>query len=353
MAGGKTSGSNVDAALRFLRRKGLSPAQAAGVVGSMQGESGPNLDPAAENPTSHALGIGQWLGGRKTAAVQTRQLGPQLSHLWHELNTSERAALSALKGAHTPEAAAVAWQKAYERGAPFEQKYSMRAANARKLLGAAKGAGGGAAPASASGLKITGKVTPSTNAPSFQAAAESVLRSGSKHGLPKLGTSRLAQANQLFRSGLATAPTDTKVSERIQTLHGTKGADPAANVGKGNFVVFGQDPGRLKPELIAFARKVAAQSGETLRGDSGASHSRLTINGNVSEHSTGNATDIPAKGTRLLHLGQAALVAAGMPEAEARKAKGGLYNVGRHQIIFLTNEGGNHFDHLHISTHAS
>src|SRR3954451_8452726 len=88
---------------KILRGKGLTPAQAAGVIGSMQGESGPDLNPAAENPgPDHALGIAQWLGGRKTAAVQTRQLGPQLSHLWHELNTTERGALAAIKGTHTP-----------------------------------------------------------------------------------------------------------------------------------------------------------------------------------------------------------------------------------------------------------
>src|SRR3954471_1624338 len=102
---------------KFLRGKGLSPAQAAGVIGSMQGESGKNLDPAAENPgPDHALGIAQWLGGRKTAAVRTRQLGPQLQHLWHELQGPERAALQAIKGTHTPEQAAIAWQKVFERG---------------------------------------------------------------------------------------------------------------------------------------------------------------------------------------------------------------------------------------------
>jgi hypothetical protein len=41
-----------------------------------------------------------------------------------------------------------------------------------------------------------------------------------------------------------------------------------------------------------------------------------------------------------------------MPASKARKAPGGLYNVGNHQIIFGVDGvqyGGNHMDHLHIS----
>jgi hypothetical protein len=130
------------------------------------------------------------------------------------------------------------------------------------------------------------------------------------------------------------------------------------NAGKGSFAISGPQPGRLKPELTAFARKVAYVYGGKLAGLDGSSHSKYTVNGNVSEHYSGNATDIfqiggkPAQGSVLLRAGRAALIAAGMPRAQALKAGGGLYNVGNHQIIFLTNEGGNHYDHLHISTHA-
>jgi hypothetical protein len=101
--------------------------------------------------------------------------------------------------------------------------------------------------------------------------------------------------------------------------------------------------------------------GGTLTGLDGSTHSRLTTTGNVSEHYTGNATDIftingkPARGKRLIAAGRAALIAAGMPRAKALRAPAGLYNVGNHQIIFGTNSralGGDHTDHLHISTHA-
>jgi hypothetical protein len=73
----------------------------------------------------------------------------------------------------------------------------------------------------------------------------------------------------------------------------------------------------------------------------------------VSDHWDGWGADIPASGAALTRLGQSALIALGMPEAQARKAKGGIYNLKygkrrRVQIIFNTNEGGNHYNHLHI-----
>jgi len=123
----------------------------------------------------------------------------------------------------------------------------------------------------------------------------------------------------------------------------------------GGFKVTGPNPGRLQPEVRSFARKVSRIAGQAFEGPDGSTHSKYTTSGRVSEHSTGNAVDIfkidgkPAQGDALLRAGRAALIAAGMPRAQALKSKGGLYNVGNHQIIFLTNEGGNHFDHLHIS----
>lgn len=119
----------------------------------------------------------------------------------------------------------------------------------------------------------------------------------------------------------------------------------------GTFKITGPNPGRLQPGLKRFARQVSSVLGEPITGSDGTGHSYLTVNGNVSEHSSGDATDVPARGKRLIRYGQAALIAAGMPEAQARKQTGGLFNVGNHQIIFNTHEGGDHTDHLHISTH--
>jgi hypothetical protein len=72
----------------------------------------------------------------------------------------------------------------------------------------------------------------------------------------------------------------------------------------------------------------------------------MTASGNVSDHWGGDAADIPASGKRLTKLGRAALIAAGMPEREARKAKGGIYNVNGAQIIFNADD---HWDHLHVN----
>lgn len=116
----------------------------------------------------------------------------------------------------------------------------------------------------------------------------------------------------------------------------------------GKVRVFGSNPGRLKPEVLAFAKQVSAIAGIPISANSGATHSKYTTSGNVSQHYTGDATDIPASGKRLIKLGQAALIAAGMSPKKARKQTGGLYNVRGKQIIFNTMEGGDHTTHLHI-----
>jgi hypothetical protein len=104
---------------------------------------------------------------------------------------------------------------------------------------------------------------------------------------------------------------------------------------------------RTHDYVVQALRRVSAISGHPLRLGTGTRHSRLTVNGKVSDHWSGDAGDVPATGKRLIELGQAALIDAGMPEKEARKQTGGLYNVHGAQIIFNTQEGGDHTDHLH------
>jgi hypothetical protein len=113
----------------------------------------------------------------------------------------------------------------------------------------------------------------------------------------------------------------------------------------------------LTPGVLKVVRAVAAQAGHPLTIGTGTNHSRMTVDGNVSDHWSGNATDIPSSGDNLTKLGQQALIAAGMDPAEARKQKGGLFNVpyGKHrriQIIFNTNQGGDHYNHLHVGVTA-
>lgn len=134
-------------------------------------------------------------------------------------------------------------------------------------------------------------------------------------------------------------------------MQGGQGGQGATGRGRGRVTLApGADRAGVEtsPEVLRFARQISAIAGGRVTIGTGTQHSRLTVNGNVSQHWTGDAGDIPASGRRLIRLGQAALIAAGMPEREARRQRGGLYNVNGRQIIFNTQQGGDHTDHLHI-----
>ena len=105
-----------------------------------------------------------------------------------------------------------------------------------------------------------------------------------------------------------------------------------------------------QPGILGVVGQLAQGYGKPLAVWDNTTHNRLTVNGNVSAHYGGNAADIPATGAKLMRLGYIALRQAGMSEADAKKAarKGGLFNVGNRQIIFATNIGGNHYDHVHV-----
>lgn len=102
-------------------------------------------------------------------------------------------------------------------------------------------------------------------------------------------------------------------------------------------------------QTLAFVRQVSALAGEPLTIGTGTNHSRLTVDGNVSDHWSGHAADIPSSGRALTRLGRLALIAAGANRKWAKRQSGGLFNINGHQIIFNTNEGGNHYTHLHVS----
>lgn len=103
------------------------------------------------------------------------------------------------------------------------------------------------------------------------------------------------------------------------------------------------------PEVLQFVGMIGARAGRRLTIGTGTNHNQFVVGTQrESDHWTGHAADIPAVGKQLTRLGRQALIAAGMSPKDAGKAKGGIYNVGRYQIIFNTNEGGNHFNHLHV-----
>jgi hypothetical protein len=127
----------------YFIEKGFTPAQASGILGNIQTESSFRTD--AYNRNEGAIGICQWLGGRRTnlenfAREQGKpvtDLRVQLDFVMHEFQTSERGAYAAVKAAQTPEQAAHAFQSKYERSAEL----GPRPANARQWY--AKFAGSG------------------------------------------------------------------------------------------------------------------------------------------------------------------------------------------------------------------
>ena len=103
------------------------------------------------------------------------------------------------------------------------------------------------------------------------------------------------------------------------------------------------------PVVLNFVARIAALAKQKLAIGTGTNHNEYVLGTNrVSQHWTGHAADIPATGDALTRLGQEALIAAGMPRAKALQQTGGLFNIGRYQIIFNSMEGGNHFNHLHV-----
>lgn len=116
--------------MSFLQKElRLTKAQAAGVLGNFLQEDTP-LDPAKGGDNGNSLGIAQWNGPRKRALFayarehggHATSLDTQLQFLKHELLTSERGALKALMRTSTPEQAALAFSRKYERpGDPRNQ----------------------------------------------------------------------------------------------------------------------------------------------------------------------------------------------------------------------------------------
>lgn len=108
----------------------------------------------------------------------------------------------------------------------------------------------------------------------------------------------------------------------------------------------------VNPAVTNFVRQIAGKFGPITIG-TGTNHNQFvsgTNNTRQSDHWEGNAVDIPASGHTLTRLGHDALIAAGMPWRKAEKTSGGLYQVGKWQIIFNTTlaQGGNHWNHLHV-----
>jgi hypothetical protein len=117
----------------------------------------------------------------------------------------------------------------------------------------------------------------------------------------------------------------------------------------------------LSPMILNFLGKVAILYGKPLQVQRGTNHSQYSASGLISDHFAGNAADIYTYADVYGydtpmgdHIAENALVAAGMSRADAVKQSklGGLWNVytkdHRIQVIWRTDTGGNHHNHVHI-----
>lgn len=110
-------------------------------------------------------------------------------------------------------------------------------------------------------------------------------------------------------------------------------------------------------------RAIASRVKFTPEITSGSRPGSITTTGNVSDHDSGNGMDLGVGGDirggggnerKGDALAAAALRTAGMSAKEARAAakKGGVWNVNRngvrYQIIWKSNTGGNHYNHVHV-----
>ncbi len=109
-------------AVQFFISKGWTPAQAAGIVGNLQAESGPNLKTNSIGDGGKAYGIAQWHPDRqanfqRAYGKNIREAGfkEQLAFVQWELENTERKAAAMLRRTETPQQAAWAFDEYYER----------------------------------------------------------------------------------------------------------------------------------------------------------------------------------------------------------------------------------------------
>ncbi len=124
---------------QYLLGKGFTPAQAAGILGNMQVESG--FDTGAYNPAEGAIGLCQWEGGRRADFETFAAKDPehrsvtdwhlQVDFMMHELQGKESGAYVQIKAANSADAVAAAFDQYYERSSG--EYRGRRVANARNI----------------------------------------------------------------------------------------------------------------------------------------------------------------------------------------------------------------------------
>lgn len=127
-------------AFEFFKANGFSDIHAAGIVGSLTGESGKQLNPTAKNPTSGAYGVAQWLGPRRKALFSKYGNNPtfrqQLEFILEELNGPEKRALDDLLSTTSIADATRSFTSMFERPSKkeIESSIKMRISSGEELL---------------------------------------------------------------------------------------------------------------------------------------------------------------------------------------------------------------------------
>lgn len=155
-----------------------------------------------------------------------------------------------------------------------------------------------------------------------------------------------------FRSG--------NVSEAGATAGEGCSGGPDVNsgvLGRVNVAPGANRPGApLNSSILSVVARTAGIVGHPLTVSTGTNHSEATVDGQQSDHWTGDAVDIdvPLDSPEGDQIAAAGLQTAGLNPVDAQdKARhGGLYTVWRGneriQVIWKTDAGGNHHNHVHL-----
>jgi hypothetical protein len=314
-----------------------------------------------------------WRQERASLYANPRNVGASVNRFFNELAQVD-------KGQPSYELAALVQRPASQ----YRGRYREVADQAAQILKGTGGSGGGTSPGGAGTPKTTITDTHLAFDPAQAQAAQALTLPERPQVQVTAPTAPDFAAKAVGPSGYQApaAPSSTPPRERfdagqaleaLQTLSntgGTKTVKATATVG-GNATTGGGSGGGggggprgrvilapganragapLQSQVKQFVGRVAGRYGSPLTIGTGTNHSRLTVNGTVSDHWAGNGADVPLAGRSLVKAGQDALIAAGMSPAKARKQRGGGFNVGKWQVIFNTNAPGwgDHTDHLHV-----
>jgi hypothetical protein len=292
----------------IARRYGISGS--ALLAKLIQGESGFHMN---RTSSAGAKGGAQFMPATRAAFIQRYGVDA-----WRSPEDAVHAATIYLKKSGVA---------AYNPGMPGYTQY---------VLGQKVGDVGGSRAGGGTGGSTT---TTTTTPPQLHTDKLAALRDALLQG----GKNPLIAAAQ----GVASGRYDSMSPGRTRTVtRATGGGGPASGGGPAARLAPGADRPGVKTNHVVLEFVGSIAPGLTI--GTGSNHSRMTVDGNVSAHWTGNAADIPATGHRLIQLGHKALIRAGMPAAQAIRQTGGLFNVGGWQIIFNTHIGGDHTNHLHV-----